>query len=199
MAILKDKIEMNNGFFKGLYNADSEKYVELFGAYNEAFDSYFYNLFGHRTASTLTLSNTLDNVGAILWIRYYNKWKSYSIQLNSVGTSVPDATNKRTYKETYSGKGTNGTNNNELNKSYGFDSPEGKPNTETTETNDSNSTNDYTKDIEESVTDSTNETSTKKAVLSLLDDYDFFMLIVKDILKLTTEPLYNTYEKKFSK
>lgn len=184
MSLLKDKIEINNGFFKALNEADSVKYNELFGAYNEALDSYFYFMYGYRTASNIVLQNTLTNVGHILWIRYYTRWKKYFTELNK--DYPTDYTYKHETNETYKGSGDSNT----INKKYGFDSDEGKNDT----SNDQTNNNEYSKTFSESNHNVTNMITNTTNVLDLIDHYDYLNLIINDLLQTLTQPLYNDDE-----
>lgn len=186
---LKDKIEINNGFFKSLKDSDSSKYQELFGDYDESLDAYFYFLYGYRTASSVAIQNTLTNVGHILWVRYYSKWKKLYYSLSAEISA--NVTYKHNTKETYTGTGANDTKINDITKKFGFDSDEGKNDTSTDTTNTSTNTNQYSRVFEETNTDVKSLIDNQVKSINLISDYEFLQLIIYDILKIVSQQLYN--------
>lgn len=189
---LRNKIEINKGFFYALYDADASKYNELFGTYDDSLDAYFYCLYGYRTASNLVMQNSLTNIGHILWIRFYDKWKKLTDELNLNISN--DFTYKHDTTEIYKGTGTSKSTNNDLTKKYGFDSDEGKNDTSNDTTNDSNSTTDYNKTYTQTDTSTREQIDNVNKAVSLINDRELLNMIVIDVLKLVANPLYNDDE-----
>ena len=167
MSNLKDYIEPNKGFFYAMNQANKDKYEKIFGTYDTSLDMYFYFLYGFRPSSQCTALNTLENVGNILFIRYYGKWLELYENINAINAVDPAKTGTETTTVTYEGNGSN-----------------------------SNTTNDtqYTKTTTHDKANSKETLTAIEQRVKVLTDYDFLNVVINDVLTTVSQALYNDDE-----
>ena len=191
MSNLKDFIEPNKGFFYAMNQANKDKYEKIFGAYDTSLDMYFYFLYGFRPSSQCTALNTLENVGNILFIRYYSKWLELYENITSINAVDPAKTGTETTTVTYEGNGSNSNTTNDTNKVFGFDSETGKTDTTSDSTNSGTNENQYTKTTTHERTDSKESLTAIEQRVKVLTDYDFLNVVINDVLTTVSQALYN--------
>lgn len=194
MSNLKDYIEPNKGFFYAMNQANKDKYEKIFGAYDTSLDMYFYFLYGFRPGSQCVALNTLENVGNILFIRYYSKWLELYENITAINAVDPAKTGTETTTVTYEGNGSNSHTTNDTNKVYGFDSDTGKTDTTSDSTNSGTNENKYTKTTEHDRTDSKDTITAIEQRVKVLTDYDFLNVVINDVLTTVSQALYNDDE-----
>lgn len=194
MSNLKEYIEPNKGFFYAMNQANKDKYEKIFGAYDTSLDMYFYFLYGFRPGSQCVALNTLENVGNILFIRYYSKWLELYENITAINAIDPAKTGTETTTVTYEGNGSNSNTTNDTNKVYGFDSETGKTDTTSDSTNSGTNQNTYTKTTTHERTDSKESLTAIKQRVKVLTDYDFLNVVINDVLTTVSQALYNEDE-----
>lgn len=194
MSNLKDYIEPNKGFFYAMNQANKDKYEKIFGAYDTSLDMYFYFLYGFRPSSQCTALNTLENVGNILFIRYYSKWLELYENITAINAVDPAKTGTETTTVTYEGNGSNSNTTNDTNKVYGFDSDTGKTDTTSDSTNSGTNEKQYTKTTTHDKADSKETLTAIEQRVKVLTDYDFLNVVINDVLTTVSQALYNDDE-----
>lgn len=194
MSNLKEYIEPNKGFFYAMNQANKDKYEKIFGAYDTSLDMYFYFLYGFRPGSQCLALNTLENVGNILFIRYYSKWLELYENITAINAVDPTKTGTETTTVTYEGNGSNSNTTNDTNKVFGFDSETGKTDTTSDSTNSGTNQNTYTKTTTHERTDSKESLTAIKQRVKVLTDYDFLNVVINDVLTTVSQALYNEDE-----
>ena len=194
MSNLKDYIEPNKGFFYAMNQANKDKYEKIFGTYDTSLDMYFYFLYGFRPSSQCTALNTLENVGNILFIRYYSKWLELYENINAINAVDPAKTGTETTTVTYEGNGSNSNTTNDTNKVYGFDSDTGKTDTTSDSTNSGTNEKQYTKTTTHDKANSKETLTAIEQRVKVLTDYDFLNVVINDVLTTVSQALYNDDE-----
>lgn len=194
MSNLKDYIEPNKGFFYAMNQANKDKYEKIFGEYDTSLDMYFYFLYGFRPSSQCTALNTLENVGNILFIRYYSKWLELYENITAINAVDPAKTGTETTTVTYEGNGSNSNTTNDTNKVYGFDSDTGKTDTTSDSTNSGTNERQYTKTTTHDKADSKETLTAIEQRVKVLTDYDFLNVVINDVLTTVSQALYNEDE-----
>lgn len=194
MSNLKDYIEPNKGFFYAMNQANKDKYEKIFGTYDTSLDMYFYFLYGFRPSSQCTALNTLENVGNILFIRYYSKWLELYENITAINAVDPAKTGTETTTVTYEGNGSNSNTTNDTNKVYGFDSDTGKTDTTSDSTNSGTNEKTYTKTTTHDKADSKETLTAIEQRVKVLTDYDFLNVVINDVLTTVSQALYNEDE-----
>ena len=194
MSNLKDYIEPNKGFFYAMNQANKDKYEKIFGTYDTSLDMYFYFLYGFRPSSQCTALNTLENVGNILFIRYYSKWLELYENITAINAVDPAKTGTETTTVTYEGNGSNSNTTNDTNKVYGFDSDTGKTDTTSDSTNSGTNERQYTKTTTHDKADSKETLTAIEQRVKVLTDYDFLNVVINDVLTTVSQALYNEDE-----
>lgn len=194
MSNLKDYIEPNKGFFYAMNQANKDKYEKIFGTYDTSLDMYFYFLYGFRPCSQCTSLNTLENVGNILFIRYYSKWLELYENITAINAVDPAKTGTETTTVTYEGNGSNSNTTNDTNKVYGFDSDQGKTDTTSDSTNSGTNQNTYTKTTTHDKANSKETLTAIEQRVKVLTDYDFLNVVINDVLTTVSQALYNDDE-----
>ena len=194
MSNLKDYIEPNRGFFYAMNQANKDKYEKIFGEYDTSLDMYFYFLYGFRPSSQCTALNTLENVGNILFIRYYGKWLELYENINAINAVDPAKTGTETTTVTYEGNGSNSNTTNDTNKVFGFDSDTGKTDTTSDSTNSGTNERQYTKTTTHDKADSKETLTAIEQRVKVLTDYDFLNVVINDVLTTVSQALYNDDE-----
>lgn len=194
MSNLKDYIKPDKGFFWAMSQSNKDKYERIFGTYDTSLDMYFYFLYGFRPASNCLALNTLENVGNILFIRYYGKWLELYENLTALKSVDTTKTETNNITVTYESNGTNSTTTNDVNKVFGFDSDDGKTDTTSDTTNNGTNKTTYTQTTAQDKTNTINELNNIKERVKVLTDYDFLNTIINDILTTTSQMIYNDDE-----
>ena len=194
MSNLKDYIEPNKGFFYAMNQANKDKYEKIFGEYDTSLDMYFYFLYGFRPSSQCTALNTLENVGNILFIRYYSKWLELYENITAINAVDPAKTGTETTTVTYEGNGSNSNTTNDTNKVYGFDSDTGKTDTTSDSTNSGTNEKQYTKTTTHDKANSKETLTAIEQRVKVLTDYDFLNVVINDVLTTVSQALYNDDE-----
>lgn len=194
MSNLKDYIEPNRGFFYAMNQANKDKYEKIFGTYDTSLDMYFYFLYGFRPSSQCTALNTLENVGNILFIRYYGKWLELYENLTAINAVDPTKTGTETTTVTYEGNGSNSNTTNDTNKVFGFDSETGKTDTTSDSTNSGTNERQYTMTTTHDKANSKETLTAIKQRVKILTDYDFLNVVINDVLTTVSQALYNEDE-----
>ena len=194
MSNLKDYIEPNKGFFYAMNQANKDKYEKIFGTYDTSLDMYFYFLYGFRPSSQCTALNTLENVGNILFIRYYSKWLELYENITAINAVDPAKTGTETTTVTYEGNGSNSNTTNDTNKVYGFDSDTGKTDTTSDSTNSGTNERQYTKTTTHDKANSKETLTAIEQRVKVLTDYDFLNVVINDVLTTVSQALYNEDE-----
>lgn len=194
MSNLKDYIEPNKGFFYAMNQANKDKYEKIFGTYDTSLDMYFYFLYGFRPSSQCTALNTLENVGNILFIRYYGKWLELYENITAINAVDPAKTGTETTTVTYEGNGSNSNTTNDTNKVYGFDSDTGKTDTTSDSTNSGTNEKTYTKTTTHDKANSKETLTAIEQRVKVLTDYDFLNVVINDVLTTVSQALYNDDE-----
>ena len=194
MSNLKDYIEPNKGFFYAMNQANKDKYEKIFGTYDTSLDMYFYFLYGFRPSSQCTALNTLENVGNILFIRYYSKWLELYENITAINAVDPAKTGTETTTVTYEGNGSNSNTTNDTNKVYGFDSDTGKTDTTSDSTNSGTNEKQYTKTTTHDKANSKETLTAIEQRVKVLTDYDFLNVVINDVLTTVSQALYNEDE-----
>lgn len=191
MSNLKEYIEPNKGFFYAMSQSNKDKYESIFGTYDTSLDIYFYFLYGFRPASNCLALNTLENVGNILFIRYYSKWLELYENMNAINAVDPAKTGTETTTVTYEGNGSNSNTTNDTNKVFGFDSDTGKTDTTSDSTNSGTNERKYTKTTTHDKADSKETITAIEQRVKVLTDYDFLNVVINDVLTTVSQALYN--------
>ena len=194
MSNLKDYIEPNRGFFYAMNQANKDKYEKIFGTYDTSLDMYFYFLYGFRPSSQCTALNTLENVGNILFIRYYGKWLELYENLTAINAVDPTKTGTETTTVTFEGNASNSHTTNDTNKVFGFDSETGKTDTTSDTTTTGSNKTTYTQTTSQDKTNTASELNAIESRLKALTDYDFLNTVINDILTTTSQMIYNDDE-----
>lgn len=194
MSNLKDYIEPNKGFFYAMNQANKDKYEKIFGTYDTSLDMYFYFLYGFRPSSQCTALNTLENVGNILFIRYYSKWLELYENITAINAVDPAKTGTETTTVTYEGNGSNSNTTNDTNKVFGFDSDTGKTDTTSDSTNSGTNERQYTKTTTHDKANSKETLTAIEQRVKVLTDYDFLNVVINDVLTTVSQALYNDDE-----
>lgn len=194
MSNLKDYIKPDKGFFWAMSQSNKDKYERIFGTYDTSLDMYFYFLYGFRPSSNCLALNTLENVGNILFIRYYGKWLELYENLTALKSVDTTKTETNNITVTYESNGTNSTTTNDVNKVFGFDSDDGKTDTTSDTTNNGTNKTTYTQTTAQDKTNTTNELNNIKERVKVLTDYDFLNTIINDILTTVSQMIYNDVE-----
>jgi hypothetical protein len=194
MSNLKDYIQPDKGFFWAMSQSNKDKYERIFGTYDNNLDMYFYFLYGFRPSSNCLALNTLENVGNILFIRYYGKWLELYENLTALKSVDTTKTETNDITVTYESNGTNSSTTNDVNKVYGFDSDDGKNDTTSDTTNNGTNTTTYTQTTAQDKTNTTNELNNIKERVKVLTDYDFLNTVINDILTTVSQMIYNGVE-----
>lgn len=194
MSNLKDYIQPDKGFFWAMSQSNKDKYERIFGTYDTSLDMYFYFLYGFRPASNCLALNTLENVGNILFIRYYGKWLELYENLTALKSVDTTKTETNNITVTYESNGTNSTTTNDVNKVFGFDSDDGKTDTTSDTTNNGTNKTTYTQTTAQNKTNTTNELNNIKERVKVLTDYDFLNTVINDVLTTVSQMIYNDVE-----
>lgn len=185
MSYYKNQYTPTQGIFYYLNSASNDKYTELLSDFTPStVDLYMYYMYGEKSLSSVALSNSGDNLGLILWVKYYNKWQ----KLKSIYDSAID-TNKSetyTYKETYDSTIDNtGSNTNSI---YGFDSD--TPKNDSANNSNDNRKENYTKTIERDTNDNKLIIDNKLNYVKFLNENGYLNTVIKDILKTISLSIY---------
>lgn len=194
MSNLKDYIQPDKGFFWAMSQSNKDKYERIFGTYDNNLDMYFYFLYGFRPSSNCLALNTLENVGNILFIRYYGKWLELYENLTALKSVDTTKTETNNITVTYESNGTNSTTTNDVNKVFGFDSDNGKTDTTSDTTNNGTNKTTYTQTTAQDKTNTTNELNNIKERVKVLTDYDFLNTVINDVLTTVSQMIYNDVE-----
>lgn len=194
MSNLKDYIQPDKGFFWAMSQSNKDKYERIFGTYDTSLDMYLYFLYGFRPASNCLALNTLENVGNILFIRYYGKWLELYENLTALKSVDTTKTETNNITVTYESNGTNSSTTNDVNKVFGFDSEDGKTDTTSDTTNNGTNKTTYTQTTAQDKTNTTNELNNIKEHVKILTDYDFLNTVINDILTTVSQMIYNDVE-----
>lgn len=194
MSNLKDYIQPDKGFFWAMSQSNKDRYERIFGTYDTSLDMYLYFLYGFRPASNCLALNTLENVGNILFIRYYGKWLELYENLTALKSVDTTKTETNNITVTYESNGTNSTTTNDVNKVFGFDSDNGKTDTTSDTTNNGTNKTTYTQTTAQDKTNTINELNNIKERVKVLTDYDFLNTIINDILTTVSQMIYNDDE-----
>ena len=194
MSNLKDYIQPDKGFFYYMNMSNKDKYEKIFGKYDASLDMYFYFLYGFRPGSQCVALNTLENVGNILFIRYYSKWLELYENLTAINAVDPAKTGTETTTVTYEGNGSNSNTTNDTNKVFGFDSDTGKTDTTSDSTNSGTNQNTYTKTTTHDKANSKETLTAIQERVKVLTDYDFLNVVINDVLTTVSQALYNDDE-----
>lgn len=194
MSNLKNYIQPDKGFFWAMSQSNKDKYERIFGTYDNNLDMYFYFLYGFRPASNCLALNTLENVGNILFIRYYGKWLELYENLTALKSVDTTKTETNNITVTYESNGTNSSTTNDVNKVFGFDSEDGKNDTTSDTTNNGTNKTTYTQTTAQDKTNTTNELNNIKERVKVLTDYDFLNTVINDVLTTVSQMIYNDVE-----
>lgn len=194
MSNLKNYIQPDKGFFWAMSQSNKDKYERIFGTYDTSLDMYFYFLYGFRPASNCLALNTLENVGNILFIRYYGKWLELYENLTALKSVDTTKNETNNITVTYESNGTNSTTTNDVNKVFGFDSDDGKTDTTSDTTNNGTNKTTYTQTTAQDKTNTTNELNNIKERVKVLTDYNFLNTVINDILTTASQMIYNDVE-----
>lgn len=194
MSNLKDYIKPDKGFFYAMNQSNKDKYEKIFGTYDTSLDMYFYFLYGYRPASNCLALNTLENVGNILFIRYYGRWLELYEDLTAINKVDPAKSETNNITVTYESNGSNSNNTNDTNKVYGFDSEDGKTDTTSDTTTTGSNKTTYTQTTSQDKTNTASELNAIESRLKALTDYDFLNTVINDVLTTTSQMIYNDDE-----
>lgn len=175
-----------NGIVTAMKEADSEKYNEIFGAEYDstliddyiAFQNGEYVLFD-STEKILSKENGLERLAKLLWLKYFDRWKS---TIDSLAQKYTESySEKETTERNKDNANTTTIDNTDNSKIFAYDSETASNN----EMNESNSNTDIKANESESITHIKSGYNYNGNLIELMTKYNQFHLenIFADIVK----------------